>query len=237
MSWKDTSTNVAVIRLSVYNRMLEELSREGRKVVSSSELGEKTGYTAAQIRKDLSHFGEFGQVGLGYYVTELKEAVSRILGTNRTWNVALVGAGNLGSALLTYPGFQQSGFQIVAVFDNDFRKIGKKWENVVLQDISRMPEIARERDIQIGMIAVPAGEAQRVANIFVSSDISAIMNFAPVSIAVPQGVKVCNVDVSRELERLTYYLKKEAEDRIKVFEQRQEKSREKEKISESYHYR
>lgn len=206
MGWKKRISEVAVARLPTYNRALDGLHREGVEIISSDDLGERAGCSAAQIRKDLSYFGEFGKIGRGYYVEELKEAISHILGIDRTWNVALVGAGNLGSALLAYPGFRERGFKIVAVFDNDLRKIGKKWENVILQDISEMPEKTKEQDIEIGIIAVPAEVAQQVADMLVSSGIRAILNFAPARIVIPQGVNLLNADLSRDLERLSYFL-------------------------------
>ncbi len=209
MSWKKRITQVVVARLSTYNRALDELDRENVEIISSGELGERTGYSAAQIRKDLSFFGEFGQVGKGYYVKELKDAISQILGLDRTWNVALVGAGNLGSALLAYPGFVERGFKIVAVFDNDLRKIGKKWEDVVLQDISEMQEKIKKENIQIGIIAVPAKTAQQVANMLVLGGIRAILNFAPVRVIVPEGVELRSAELSSELECLSYFLTNE----------------------------
>ena len=200
----------AVARLPTYNRTLDELVGEGVEIISSDELGERVGCSAAQIRKDLSCLGEFGKAGRGYYVRELKKAISQILGIDRTWNVALVGAGNLGSALLAYPGFRERGFRILAVFDNDLLKIGKKWEDVILQDISEMPEKIRERDIHIGIIAVPAEAAQQVADMLVLGGVRAILNFAPARIVVPQGVRLRTADLSRQLECLSYFLTNEA---------------------------
>ena len=209
MSWNKRVAQAVVFRLSTYNRVLDELYRDGVQIVSSEELGEKTGYGAAQIRKDLSFFGEFGQVGKGYYVEELKGAISRILGLDRTWNVALVGAGNLGSALLAYPGFRERGFMIVAVFDNDLRKIGKKWEDVVLRDISEIQEIIRAQSIEIGIMAVPAEAAQRVADMLVLGGVRAILNFAPARIIVPKDVELRTTRLSSELEGLSYFLTNE----------------------------
>ena len=221
MSWKRRIAQTVVPRLSAYNRVLDKLYREGVEIISSEELGERTGYSAAQIRKDLSFFGEFGQVGKGYYVKELKDAISQILGLDRTWNVALVGAGNLGSALLAYPGFRERGFKIVAVFDNDLRKIGKKWEDVVLHDISEIPERTKEEEIQIGIIAVPAEAAQRVANMLVSNGIRAILNFAPVRIVVPEDVELRSAELSSELECLSYFLVNEKAVEDESFEKRE----------------
>ncbi len=209
MSWRKRIAQTVVPRLSTYNRVLDKLDREGVEIISSDGLGEKTGYNATQIRKDLSFFGEFGQVGRGYYVKELRDAISQILGLDRTWKVALVGAGNLGSALLAYPGFRERGFKIVAVFDNDLRKIGKKWEDVVLHDISEIAEKAKEKEIQIGIIAVPAEAAQQVANMLISSGIRAILNFAPARIVVPEDVELRSAELSSELECLSYFLTNE----------------------------
>jgi len=237
MSWKKRIAEAAVARLPTYNRALDELDRKGVEIISSDELGERVGYSAAQIRKDLSCFGEFGKVGTGYYVKDLKEAISQILGIDRTWNVALVGAGNLGSALLAYPGFRERGFRIVAVFDNDLRKIGKKWENVILQDISEMPEKIKEQDIQIGIIAVPAKVAQQIADMLVLSGIRAILNFAPARIVVPDGVELRAADLSRELERLSYFLTNEAAIRTEALQKGKVASGEEDKTRESHHYR
>jgi len=221
MAHKRRVAEAVVARLSTCCRALDELDREGVEIISSEELGERAGYSAAQIRKDLSSFGEFGKVGKGYYVKELKETICQILGIDRTWNVALAGAGNLGSALLAYPGFKERGFKIVAVFDNDLRKIGKKWENIILQDVSEMTEKIREQDIQIGIIAVPAEVAQGVADMLVFNGIRAILNFAPTRIVVPEGVRLRTADLSRELECLSYFLTSETPVRTEDPEKRQ----------------
>ena len=237
MGYKRRIAEAAVARLCSYNRALDELDREGAEIISSDELGERTGYNAAQIRKDLSCFGEFGKVGRGYYVKELKEAISQILGIDRMWNVALVGAGNLGSALLAYPGFRERGFKIVAVFDNDLRKIGKKWEDVTLQDISEMSEKIKEQDIQIGIIAVPAEAAQQVADMLVFSGIRAILNFAPARIVVPEGVELRTAELSSELECLSYFLTNVAAIRTEALQKRNVANGKENKTSESHHYR
>lgn len=210
MSSKRRIAEATIARLSVYARALCELDERGVEIISSDELGERIGCTGVQIRKDLSFFGEFGETGKGYYVRDLKDALSRILGIDKKWNMALVGAGNLGSALLAYPGFKERGFDIIAVFDKDLRKIGKTWENVTIQDISELPEAVKERDIRIGIIAVPAQVSQEIADILVSGGVRAILNFTPARIAVPEGVKLCDVDLSTELECLSYFLTNEA---------------------------
>jgi len=206
-----------IARLSIYNRTLGKLHEE-EKIISSEELGERVGCSAAQIRKDFSYFGEFGETGKGYYVRDLKNAVSHILGTDKKWNVVLVGAGQLGSALLAYTGFKIRGFNIVAVFDNDLRKIGKKWEDVTIQDVAELPQAVKEKDIRIGIIAVPVSVSQNITDILTSSGIRAILNFAPASISVPEGVELLNVDLSTELEYLSYFLTNEAAVRTKVIE-------------------
>ena len=216
MSDKRKIAEAAIARLSIYNRALGEIEKEGLEIISSDELGDRIGYNAAQIRKDLSCFGEFGEVGKGYFVRDLKDAISHILGVDRKWNVALAGAGHLGSALLAYPGFRQWGFNIVAVFDNDLAKIGKKWESVVIQDISELAKTVKEQDIRIGAIAVPPQVSQEIVDTFTSCGIRAILNFATASITVPEGVKLRNVDLATELECLSYFLTNEAEVRTEV---------------------
>jgi len=234
MSDKRKIAEAAIARLSTYNQVLNELDREEVEIISSDELGEKAGYSAAQIRKDLSYFGEFGKAGRGYYVKDLKETISQILGIDRTWNVALVGAGNLGSALLAYSGFRERGFKIVAVFDDDLRKIGKKWENVILQDISEMPEKIKEHNVQIGIIAVPAGAAQQVADMLVFGGIRAILNFAPARIVVPKGVELRTANLSRELECLSYFLTNVAAATTEALGKEKVANGEEDKASENY---
>ncbi len=207
---------VAITRLSIYNRALGRIEKQGVEIISSDELGDRVGCSAAQIRKDLSCFGEFGEVGKGYFVRDLGDAISRILGVDRKWNVALAGAGHLGSALLAYPGFRDRGFDIVAVFDNDLSKIGKKWESIVIQDTSELPRTVKQQDIRIGIITVPAQVSQEIANMLTSCGVRAILNFAPASITVGEGVELRNVDLSTELECLSYFLTNEAEVRTEV---------------------
>lgn len=207
-----------IVRLSIYNRTLRELEKEEEKIISSEELGECVGCSAAQIRKDFSYFGEFGETGKGYYIGDLKNAVSRILGTDKKWNVVLVGAGQLGSALLAYTGFKRRGFNIIAVFDNDLRKIGKKWEDVTIQDVAELPQVIKEKDIRIGIITVPASVSQSVADMLTSSGIRAILNFAPARISVPKGIELRNADLCAELELLSYFLTNEATVRTKFIE-------------------
>ena len=217
MNGKRKIAEVAIARLSIYNRALCKIEKQGVEIISSNELGDRTGYSAAQIRKDLSCFGEFGETGKGYFVRDLRDAVSRILGVDRKWNVALAGAGHLGSALLAYPGFRQRGFNIVAVFDNDLCKIGKRWEDIVIQDMSELPRTVKEQNIRIGIVSAIAQVSQEIVDMLVSCGVRAILNFAPVSITVGEGVELRNVDLSTELECLSYFLTNEAEVRTEVY--------------------
>ena len=216
MGNKRIIAKVVITRLSIYNRALSEIKKEGVEIISSDELGDRVGYSAAQIRKDLSCFGEFGEIGKGYFVRDLKDAISRILGVDRKWNVALAGAGHLGSALLAYPGFRQRGFNIVAVFDNDLCKIGKRWEDIVIQDMAELPRTVKEQNIRIGIVSALAQVSQEIVDMLVSCGVRAILNFAPVSITVGEGVELRNVDLSTELECLSYFLTNEAEVRTEV---------------------
>lgn len=195
-----------VKRLSIYSRLLARLMESGRTGVSSEALGKKLGLSPDQIRKDISYLGGIGITGVGYDVRSLRERITRILGTDHVWNVALVGVGNLGSALLAYPGFNSQGFHIVAAFDSDLLKIGKTWESVKIEDVGKICDTVKEKDIQIGIIAVPSEAAQEVADLLVSCDIKAILNFAPVLVSVPDDVKLENVDLSVELEVLSHFL-------------------------------
>jgi len=195
-----------ISRLSVYLRDLTELANVNIKTISSAELGERTNLSDAQVRKDLGYFGQFGVSGAGYSVADLKKALEKILGRDITWNIAIVGVGHLGSALLAYTGFRKHGLEVVAAFDTDIRKIGKEFEGIKIQSIEELEKTASKEKIAIGIIVVPAGEAQEVAEILVNSGVECILNFAPVSLNVPENIKVKNVDLSRELETLSYYL-------------------------------
>ncbi len=195
-----------IMRLPIYGQALTNLQEKGIETVSSRLLGEMVGSTAAQVRKDLSCFGEFGKPGTGYRAGLLKDAIFRILGTDHALNTALVGVGRLGSALLAYPGFGNHGLKIVAAFDNDIIKIGKKWEDVIIEDISQLGAAVERKRIKIAILAVPGEIAQEVAGKVVSSGIRAILNFAPARISVPEGVQLRNVDLSSELESLAYFL-------------------------------
>ncbi len=203
-----------IVRLSIYCRTLNQLKKEGVKTVSSFEMGKKIGYNAAQIRKDLSFFGTFGKPGKGYLVNELTDEISQILGVDRKWNVALIGAGNLGVALLSYPVFKERGFNIISVFDNDVRKIGKMIGTNTIQDISELSDAVKALNIKIGIISVPAQASHGIANLLISSGVTAILNFAPSMITVPEGVELRNADPCTELECLTYFLNNVAKVRV-----------------------
>lgn len=193
-----------VNRLSLYLRELEYLVRDGQETTSSTQLGRTLGFTDAQVRKDLAYFGHFGYPGIGYRCDELIAAIRRILGTDQTWTVALVGAGNLGRALLGYRGFQQRGFNFVAAFDIDPAKIGTLIEGVPVQHLDRLPQVTQENRIRLGLIAVPAVAAQSAADRLVAAGVDGILNFAPVTISLPPHVSHAGVDLAIELEQLAF---------------------------------
>ncbi len=193
-------------RMATYLACLQELDARGVETISSAEIEKLTDVNAAQFRKDLSYFGEFGRPGIGYSVPELARRISKILKVDREQPVILVGAGNLGSALVGYPSLSREHFRIAAVFDNNPSKIGRRLWDHEIRDISTLPEVNREIGARMGIIAVPGSAAQSVADLMVSSGISAILNFAPVSLKVPQGVVVRNVDFVQEMAVLSYHL-------------------------------
>lgn len=194
-----------VTRLSIYLRCLEELEADGVTSVSSKQLAERFGLNSAQVRKDLAYFGQFGVRGLGYYIAELKHNLERILGLKQDWEVALVGAGNLGSALIAYKGFRARGFRLGVAFDTEPAKIGLCVDGVQILDVAKLVPMIRKKKIKIAMVAVPAPAAQSVADLLVEAGVTAILNFAPVQLSVPEGVKVQNVDLSVLLKTLSYH--------------------------------
>jgi redox-sensing transcriptional repressor len=196
-----------ISRLSQYYRTLDRLIEQNIQTVSSEEIAEIDGVTSAQVRKDLSFFGSFGRRGLGYNTAGLKNNISAILGLNKVWNVALVGIGNIGRALVDYGEFRKQGFIIRLLFDNDPEKIGKNINELTILPFSEADSQFQKTDIQIAIVAVPARVAQAVVNTLVESKIKAILNFAPISLKVPPGVLVKNENMSIELESLSYYLK------------------------------
>lgn len=198
--------DIVIGRLPVYLRALTRLAVEGQVVTSSHELGRRLGISSAQIRKDLSHFGGFGKQGTGYQIEYLIEQLRQVLKVNQEWEVALVGAGDLGTALLHYRGFADRGFRIACVFDNSPQKIGKKIGEFEIHAISEMQTLIQERHIKIAMVAVPAEKAQEVADNLVEAGVRAILNYAPMTLNVPQDVKVQYIDPVVQLQRMTFYL-------------------------------
>ncbi len=193
-----------VSRLSLYLRELQRLIRDGQETTSSSQLGQMLGFSDAQVRKDLAYFGHFGHPGIGYRCDELVQAVRRILGTDRDWPVAIVGTGNLGTALLGYKGFGHQGFRIVAAFDVDAGKVGGSIVGVPIYDIERLPEVVDQQRIKLGIIAVPGPAAQGVADKLVAAGVEGIVNFAPVTLVLPTSVSQIGVDLAIELEQLSF---------------------------------
>jgi len=201
-------------RLSRYSRCLEEMERGGEEVVSSAQLAERCMVNAAQVRKDLAYFGEFGIRGVGYFVKDLLNDIKRILGLNREWKMAVIGVGNLGSSLLSYKDFLKQNYKIVAAFDIDpQRVIGRVSEKlgkpVEVIHINRIKEVARERGIEIGLITTPPLEAQNAANMLVEAEVRGILNFAPTQVIVPEGFVVKDVFFTTILDNLAYLLTSE----------------------------
>lgn len=197
----------AVRRLSFYLRQLEAFSKDSRRTVSSRELGEALGLSDAQVRKDLAYFGQFGHPGIGYRVPELIQRVRRILGTDRISHVLLVGAGNLGRALIAFRGFARRGFELIAVFDKDAAKIGQTTDGpnaVRILPVSAMAATVKKHSIRVGILAVPASAAQQVAEEMVAAGIRGILNFAPVALQVGPDVEVASVDLAIHLEQLSF---------------------------------
>jgi redox-sensing transcriptional repressor len=198
--------DIVVGRLPLYLRALSQMLQEGKTITSSQELGERLGISSAQIRKDLSQFGEFGKQGTGYGITYLAEQLRLILKVDRLWDVALVGVGDLGRAVANYAGFLHRGFRIAAMYDNDPAKIGKQIGPFVIEDSAGLVEQVRRKGIRVAMLAVPAAAAQDVTDRLVEAGIHAILCYAPTSIAVPDRVKVQYIDPVLHLQRMTYHL-------------------------------
>jgi redox-sensing transcriptional repressor len=193
-----------VSRLSLYLRELQQLLRSGRATVSSNQLGQLLGFTDAQVRKDLTHFGQFGHPGIGYRCEELAAAIRRILGTDRVWTVGLVGVGNLGRALLGYKGFAAKGFSIVAAFDIDARKTNATVDGIQVYGLDRLREVVQRHRIQLAMLTVPAAAAQGVADTVAAAGVTGIVNFAPVTLSVPDEISLVGVDLATELEQISF---------------------------------
>lgn len=198
---------VVIERLPLYARALAALQAQGREVVSSQDLGDQLGVTPAQIRKDLSYFGRFGKQGRGYNVRRLLQELRYILGLDRNWNMVLVGVGHLGEAILHYGGFAPQGFHVTEAYDASPSTIGRQIGPVVVRDVAELKHRLPQQQVDIGIVAVPAEEAQQVINILVAAGIKAILNYAPIAPQVPPGVHVRQVDPVLELQSMTYYLK------------------------------
>lgn len=203
--------DIIVSRLPVYLRALRHKQAQGQQTTSSQELGEQVGISAAQIRKDLSQFGEFGKQGTGYNIAFLVTKLREILQVERVWDVALVGMGDMGHALARYQGFSDRGFRVAMVFDSDLSKIGKRAGEFVIRNAEEMVQAIRESGIRVAMVCVPASIAQEVTNQLVEAGVRAILNYAPISLNVPAGVRVQYLDPSIGLQRMTYYLGQEAD--------------------------
>ena len=196
----------AVGRLSIYLRTIEKSKQAKIQTISSSQLAEQSGVNPSQVRKDLAYFGQFGKRGAGYKIDSLLTNLKKILGVNKNWDIVLIGVGNLGSALLAYPGFKKEGFKISAAFDNNLLKIGKRLERIQVQDVEKIDEFLKKEKIRIGIIATPAKEAQNVADRLINGGVKAILNFAPITISAPRGIKVMDVDLTVCLENLVFHL-------------------------------
>lgn len=198
--------DIVIGRLPIYLRALNRLAQDGHEVTSSHELGQLLGISSAQIRKDLSHFGGFGKQGTGYQIAYLEEKLRQVLKVNREWEIALVGAGDLGTALAHYGGFTERGFNITCVFDNSPEKIGKSLNGFVIQSIDEIHNSITARNIKMAMISVPAKSAQAVAEQLIGAGVRAILNYAPINLNVPTGVRVQYIDPVIHMQRMTYYL-------------------------------
>jgi redox-sensing transcriptional repressor len=202
----DKIPDIIVGRLPVYLRALQRMADNGLKTTSSQELGEHVGISAAQIRKDISQFGDFGKQGTGYSIAYLLDKLREILKVDRIWDVVLVGAGDMGHALANYQGFQNRGFRIVMIFDADKEKVGQKIGDFVIEDSEKIVEKIKAAGVKMAMLTIPAAAAQGVADKLVQAGVKAILNYAPISLNVPPNVKVQYIDPSTHLQRMTYYL-------------------------------
>jgi redox-sensing transcriptional repressor len=202
----DKIPDIIIGRLPIYLRALQRMSDKGMKTTSSQELGEHVGISAAQIRKDISQFGEFGKQGTGYSIPFLMDKLREILRVNRMWDVVLVGAGDMGHALARYPGFANRGFRISMIFDIDPSKIGQKVGEFTIEDAAKLVDCVRSARIKMAMVTVPAEAAQDVTDKLVQAGVKAILNYAPTSVNVPGHVRVQYIDPATHLQRMTYYL-------------------------------
>jgi len=214
MTMKDAEIpDIVIRRLPIYAQTLAYLASEGITTVSSSELGARIGVTAAQIRRDLSYFGEFGKQGKGYNVQFLLNQVRDILHLEQSWGVALVGVGHLGQAIAHYGGFREKGFEITALFDADPKRVGSDVNGQIVQHYSKIPEVAQELGINVAIVAVPASSAQEVIDLLVKSGVKAILNYAPITVQAPSDVRMRSLDPVAALQSMTYYLEPEPKPR------------------------
>ena len=202
---------VVVSRLPQYLRILNQLSEDGILVVSSQQLGDKLQVTSAQIRKDLSYFGRFGKQGRGYSVRDLLDRLRQILGVNSYWNVAVVGVGRLGRAILSYPGFNPDGFHLVAAFDVNPQVVGEEVGGLAVRALDELRRVTNEQKISIAIVAVPVSQTQEVVDQLVACGVRAILNYAPISPHVREGIKIRNIDPVLSLQSMTYYINDSAE--------------------------
>jgi redox-sensing transcriptional repressor len=197
--------DIIITRLPVYLRALQRMADRGVKTTSSQELGERVGISAAQIRKDISQFGEFGKQGTGYSIPYLVDKLREILKVDRMWDVIIVGAGDMGHALARYQGFSNRGFNVVMIFDNDKNKVGQKIGDLTVEDADKLAERVKSANIKIAMLTIPASVAQDVTDKLVEAGVRAILNYAPISLSVPKSVRVQHIDPATHLQRMTYY--------------------------------
>ena len=198
--------DIIISRLPVYLRALRHMEGQHKQTTSSQELGAVVGLSAAQIRKDVSQFGEFGKQGTGYNIAFLIDKLREILKVDQVWDVVLIGMGDMGHALARYQGFKDRGFRVAMVFDNDPSKVGTQVEHFTVQDMKEIVTAIRGSGIKVAMLCVPAASAQEVTNLLLDAGIQAILNYAPISLSVPTGIHVQYLDPSIGLQRMTYYL-------------------------------
>ncbi len=198
--------DIVIGRLPIYMRALTHMLEDGQRITASKDLAERLGISSAQIRKDLSHFGEFGKQGMGYDIAYLRDQLKKILQVERQWDVALVGAGDLGHAIAHYGGFEGRGFRIACVFDDNPQKVGRRLGRFEICDAANLAQELQELGIQIAIVAVPANAAQAVVDDLVLGGVKAILTYAPITVTVPPGVRVQYIDPVTHLQRMTYYL-------------------------------
>jgi redox-sensing transcriptional repressor len=194
-------------RMSLYLRVLHSLLDQGKAAISSKELGDQTGVKDAQVRKDLACFGSLGRPGVGYRIRDLHDQLRQLLGMDQTWKTVLVGAGNIGRALLAYPRFRNEGFDFVAAFDHDKKEVGKRIAGLCVQSMGELKKTVKKKNVQMGLIAVPPDAAVAVAQSLIDAGILGILNFAPIRLDLPKGIAVINVDFTDALEQLAFEIR------------------------------